>query len=280
MNATNSDLPYTTANASSSTCVIDSEVGNTWKPNDDRSIFVTVGTTSFDELIAVFNSAALQQSIVELGYRKIVFQIGRGLVVPYSSNGALQFDHFSFCSDFHQRIRQSALVVSHAGAGTCLEVCRAGRRLVVVVNDGLMHNHQTELADKLSQRRHCLQCVCDDLPMLFQRNADVLRADVAFGDAFVRFDSDYYRNVTMAIEAMFWMVQSLFIDCLITVMSVFPGLLSTDSGVIMCGWHWPLSVVTTRDAILKADSHLGISITPSSPLLLHTSTPTLSREFT
>ena len=45
-------------------------------------------------------------------------------------------------------IAGAAIVVSHAGAGTCLE---AGRLLLVVVNEFLADNHQLELAGKLKE---------------------------------------------------------------------------------------------------------------------------------
>ena len=42
-------------------------------------------------------------------------------------------------------------MISHAGAGTCIEVLQAGKTLAVIVNDSLMDNHQVELAEKLAE---------------------------------------------------------------------------------------------------------------------------------
>lgn len=52
-------------------------------------------------------------------------------------------------------MRDAALLISHAGAGSILEGMRLRALLLVVVNDALMHNHQTELADELQSRGHC-----------------------------------------------------------------------------------------------------------------------------
>ena len=42
-------------------------------------------------------------------------------------------------------------MISHAGAGTCIEVLQTGKTLAVIVNDSLMDNHQVELAEKLAE---------------------------------------------------------------------------------------------------------------------------------
>ena len=53
-------------------------------------------------------------------------------------------------------MREAALIVSHAGAGSILEGMRLGKLMLVVVNDALMHNHQQELAHELHARNHLL----------------------------------------------------------------------------------------------------------------------------
>ena len=66
---------------------------------------------------------------------------------------------YKFKPSLSSDISSSSLVISHAGAGTCIEVQAAAKTHVVVVNDKLMGNHQTELAEKLSSLGHLRHCV-------------------------------------------------------------------------------------------------------------------------
>ncbi|XP_006632919.1 UDP-N-acetylglucosamine transferase subunit ALG13 [Lepisosteus oculatus] len=129
-----------------------------------KSVFVTVGTTSFDELIACVSSEDAVQALRALGYSRLVLQIGRGSVRPDSAAcPGIELRVFRYKDSIAEEIRSADLVVSHAGAGSCLETLGAGKPLLVVVNDGLMSNHQLELARQLHREGHLHYCTCSTL---------------------------------------------------------------------------------------------------------------------
>ncbi|XP_035264041.1 UDP-N-acetylglucosamine transferase subunit ALG13 homolog [Anguilla anguilla] len=129
-----------------------------------KTVFVTVGTTSFDELIESITSEEATQALSALGYKKLVLQVGRGAVLPGPDSCAGLLVHaFRFKDSIAEDIRDADLVISHAGAGSCLEALGAKRPLLVVVNDKLMDNHQLELAKQLHADSHLLYCTCSTL---------------------------------------------------------------------------------------------------------------------
>ncbi|NXX13511.1 ALG13 transferase, partial [Podargus strigoides] len=70
---------------------------------------------------------------------------------------------FRFKDSLAQDLRGADLVISHAGAGSCLETLEQGKPLIVVINDKLMNNHQLELAKQLQSDGHVLCCSCSTL---------------------------------------------------------------------------------------------------------------------
>ncbi|KAG9272640.1 UDP-N-acetylglucosamine transferase subunit ALG13 homolog isoform X1 [Astyanax mexicanus] len=130
-----------------------------------KTVFVTVGTTCFDDLISSMTSAEVVKALVNRGYTDVVLQVGRGSSVPDSQScPGLRLEAFRFKESIAENIQQADLVISHAGAGSCLEALGAGKPLLVVVNDKLMDNHQLELAKQLQADSHLLYCTCSTLP--------------------------------------------------------------------------------------------------------------------
>uniref|UniRef100_A0A669PL39 UDP-N-acetylglucosamine transferase subunit ALG13 n=1 Tax=Phasianus colchicus TaxID=9054 RepID=A0A669PL39_PHACC len=125
-----------------------------------KSVFVTVGTTSFDELIAAVSSPAAEQVLRSRGCRQLVLQIGRGALQPPLSAAAFVREVFRFKESLAEDLRSADLVISHAGAGSCLETLEEGKPLLVVINEKLMNNHQLELARQLHKDGHVLYCNC------------------------------------------------------------------------------------------------------------------------
>lgn len=102
-------------------------------------------------------------------------------------------DVYGLRNSISSDIEKADLVIGHAGAGTCLEVLKAGKPLIVVINDTLMDNHQTELSRSLASQGIVVSCGVADLrrtistfdaskvkklspghPELFQRELDRL----------------------------------------------------------------------------------------------------------
>ncbi|KAJ4969360.1 hypothetical protein NE237_016061 [Protea cynaroides] len=79
-------------------------------------------------------------------------------------DGSLAVEYFTFSPTIADHLRSASLVISHAGSGSIFETLRLGKPLIVVVNEDLMDNHQTELAEELAERKHlfyaCPQTLC------------------------------------------------------------------------------------------------------------------------
>ncbi|KAM4818583.1 LOW QUALITY PROTEIN: UDP-N-acetylglucosamine transferase subunit ALG13 [Thomomys bottae] len=129
-----------------------------------KCVFVTVGTTSFDDLIACVSAPDSLRIIQSLGYSRLILQIGRGTVVPKPfSTESFTLDVYRYKDSLKEDLQLADLVISHAGAGSCLETLEKGKPLVVVVNEKLMNNHQLELAKQLHKEGHLFYCTCSVL---------------------------------------------------------------------------------------------------------------------
>ncbi|KAF8400156.1 hypothetical protein HHK36_013452 [Tetracentron sinense] len=139
-----------------------------------RIVFVTVGTTCFDALVRVVDNQEVKEELSRKGYTHLLIQMGRGSYIPTKSgggqDGSLAVDYFTFSSSIADHLRSASLVVSHAGSGSIFETLQLGKPLIVVVNEDLMDNHQSELAEELAERKHLL---CARPQTLYQTITDM-----------------------------------------------------------------------------------------------------------
>lgn len=140
-----------------------------------NKIFVTVGTTKFDDLINVILSDQIQFHLKQLHCKKLVIQFGTGAEIDRSvielllQKYDIEIECYRLKANILNDIKSSDLIISHAGAGSCLEVLIANKPLVAVVNDRLMDNHQTELAEQLNRDGYLLYCTPNTLSELIKK---------------------------------------------------------------------------------------------------------------
>ncbi|CAA0828719.1 glycosyltransferase family protein 28 [Striga hermonthica] len=122
-----------------------------------KIVFVTVGTTCFDSLVRAVDTEEVREALFKKGYTDLVIQMGRGSYIPTKStggDGSVSVDYFTFSSSIADYLKSASLVISHAGSGSIFETLRLKKPLIVVVNEDLMDNHQSELAEELAERKH------------------------------------------------------------------------------------------------------------------------------
>mmetsp|Transcript_110976 Transcript_110976/g.318872 ORF Transcript_110976/g.318872 Transcript_110976/m.318872 type:complete len:188 (-) Transcript_110976:216-779(-) len=125
--------------------------------SQERNVFVTVGTTRFDKLVAAATSPLALEWMVSQGYTSLTVQYGTGKkpdVDESPLSSSLKIRTYSFQPSLDDDMKSAALILSHAGAGTVMEALRLQKKLVVVINTALMNNHQTELAGAMAERGH------------------------------------------------------------------------------------------------------------------------------
>lgn len=132
------------------------------------TVFVTVGTTNFDDLIQAADSLSVSRVLSDKGFDRLVMQVGAGkhkpqcIVPPGQLRGVLAdglvVEWFDFAPDLSEYISSASLVISHAGAGSLFEALSLHKTVVAVPNPLLMGNHQEELANHLAAIRCCHTC--------------------------------------------------------------------------------------------------------------------------
>lgn len=69
---------------------------------------------------------------------------------------AFTLEVLPFTSDINSFIHKADIVISHAGTGSIIDTLRLQKNLIVITNDTLMNNHQTEIANEFSLANYCV----------------------------------------------------------------------------------------------------------------------------
>lgn len=93
----------------------------------------------------------------------MTLQVGQGKPVPDNEKNGIKIQSFSLKPSIADDILNADLIISHAGAGSCLDVLSSKKPLIVVINEDLMDNHQEELASKLEEEGYLLKSNCKNL---------------------------------------------------------------------------------------------------------------------
>ena len=155
-----------------------------------KNIFVSVGSTHFDALISKIDSQEFIDLAKSMGYGTIFAQIG-----SYEGEINNLENYFSYASpeEFKNYLEKSDLVIGHAGAGTILEVLQLGKPIIVVVNDQLMENHQTELACECSKNGLLQMSTVNDFIEAFKKVGSLESRKIEFdGTQFVSAIDDHF----------------------------------------------------------------------------------------
>lgn len=124
---------------------------------DERNVFVTVGTTRFDKLVASVTSTVALEWMASRGFKRLTIQYGKGQKPEIEVTATpMAIRAYDFLPSLAVDMKRADLIISHAGAGTVMEGLRLGKNLVVVINTQLMDNHQVELAEAMAKRGHLL----------------------------------------------------------------------------------------------------------------------------
>ncbi|KAI8348688.1 putative glycosyltransferase [Mortierella sp. GBAus27b] len=132
------------------------------------SIFVTVGSTRFDRLVNAISSPSLLELLSSLGYSQLTIQHGKSPITDLSVYSGIQIDTYAYKPSLREDMERASLIISHAGAGSILEALRLNKKLVVVVNEDLMDNHQLELGSALHQQGYLICCNVSELEKALQ----------------------------------------------------------------------------------------------------------------
>ncbi|ORZ15687.1 glycosyl transferase [Absidia repens] len=122
-------------------------------------LFVTVGSTGFDDLVEAATSISFVSNLSTLGFSSLLIQYGASKDIFLRNTKDLrecdiEIQGYDYKTTIEHDIAMADLVISHSGSGTILQALRLHKKLVVIVNESLLGNHQTELAQAMATKNY------------------------------------------------------------------------------------------------------------------------------
>ncbi|KAI8324113.1 N-acetylglucosaminyldiphosphodolichol N-acetylglucosaminyltransferase Alg13 [Martensiomyces pterosporus] len=132
------------------------------------SVYVTVGSTGFDDLVRAVSSKEFLRSLASRGFRRLTVQYGsseQAFSPPQTQTDTfgVAIESFDYTSTPLRFVDQADLVICHAGTGSILEALHSRKPAIVVVNRRLMDNHQSEIATALAREGYLVASEPDEL---------------------------------------------------------------------------------------------------------------------
>jgi len=98
------------------------------------NIFITVGTTPFDQLIEMCDKRLSSNDYI------IKAQISNS--AKYIPNS---FDSFAYDKNISEHYKWADIIISHAGAGTFYQLMEMGKKVILIPNGQLKDDHQNDI---------------------------------------------------------------------------------------------------------------------------------------
>jgi beta-1,4-N-acetylglucosaminyltransferase len=120
------------------------------------NIFVTVGTTAFDELVEFVDTCDFFK------VHNVTIQYGPGQYIPKNSKS------FSFDKNIEQYYNSADFVITHGGAGSIYKLLELSLPLCAIPNLERCDDHQLDICNNLSNKGYILfanpiSAVCDKI---------------------------------------------------------------------------------------------------------------------
>ena len=149
-----------------------------------KTLFVTVGSTKFENLINTVLNRDTLKLLAAYSFKRIILQVGNGVHVDDTLFDFKQENSnfkggpeeivkcrkenvdiiaYRYKKSIREDVLNADLIISHAGSGSVMESLEANKKLIVVVNETLMDNHQLELAEKMFEEGYLVYTTCDGL---------------------------------------------------------------------------------------------------------------------